>query len=160
MLGIDPGTAVVGYGVVETASGRPGRLVECGVIKTAAGAPLPARLKAIHEGITELVTRHQPHVMAVEGVFYAANARTTITLGQARGVILLAAEQGRVPVVEYAPAVIKKTVVDRGAAGKAQVGFMVAKLLQLKAAPAPADAADGVAVALTHLLRAGPRVVR
>jgi crossover junction endodeoxyribonuclease RuvC len=92
--------------------------------------------------------------VAVEGVFYGSNARTTVVLGHARGVILLAAALADLPVFEYSPAMIKKAVVGRGAALKPQVGFMVARLLQLRAPPSPADAADGVAVALTHLLLA------
>jgi crossover junction endodeoxyribonuclease RuvC len=154
ILGVDPGTAITGYGIVETAPARMGRLVECGVLRTAARDPLPDRLRAVFEGLTEIIARHRPDVVAVEGVFYATNVRTTVVLGHARGVVLLAAALADVPVVEYSPAVIKKTVVGRGAALKPQVGFMVARLLQLKQAPAPADAADGVAVALTHLMLA------
>jgi crossover junction endodeoxyribonuclease RuvC len=158
VLGIDPGTALVGFGVVTTgAGGRLARLVECGVIKTDPRAPLPYRLKAIHEGLAELLARHHPDATAVEDIFYGPNVRTTAVLGHARGVILLASALAGVPVVEYTPARIKKVVVGRGGALKSQVGFMVAKLLGLKAAPAPTDAADGVAVALTHLLQAGPR---
>ena len=156
MLGVDPGTAITGYGVVEPLPGRPGRLVECGVLRTRAADELPERLRVIYEGIEELVARHRPDVVAVEGVFYGSNARTAVVLGHARGVILLAAARAGVPVVEYSPAVIKKTVTDRGAALKGQVGFMVAKLLQLSKPPEPADAADGVAIALTHLVRTRP----
>jgi crossover junction endodeoxyribonuclease RuvC len=156
VLGIDPGTAVTGYGVVDSLPGHPGRLVECGVIRTRADDGLPLRLRAIHEGLRDLITTHAPDVVAVEGMFHRANARTTATLGHARGVVLLAAAQAGLPVAEYPPAVVKKTVVDRGAAQKHQVGFMVARLLGLKEAPSPSDAADGVAVALTHLLRAVP----
>jgi crossover junction endodeoxyribonuclease RuvC len=106
----------------------------------------------LHEGISELLGRHRPDALAVEGVFYATNVRTTVVLGHARGVVLLAGAQAGVPVFEYSPAAVKKAIVGRGAATKPQVGFMIAKLLQLAAAPAPADAADGVAIALTHLL--------
>jgi crossover junction endodeoxyribonuclease RuvC len=160
VLGVDPGTALVGYGVVTNGTpGRVGRLVECGVIRTDSRAPLPARLQIIHEGMTELLARHQPDVMAVENIFYATNARTTAVLGHARGVILLAAAEAGVLVAEYTPARIKKVIAGRGAALKPQVGFMVAKLLGLVAAPRPADASDGVAVALTHLLVAGRRMV-
>ena len=96
--------------------------------------------------------------MAVEEAFHARNARTTLVLGHARGVILLAADQAGVAIAEYSPARIKQTVTGRGAALKPQVGFMVAQLLRLKSAPSPADAADGVAVALTHLLRGRVRL--
>jgi len=154
VLGIDPGTATVGYGVVER-SARPGsaaRLVECGILRTRPHEPLHRRLAVIHAGLQELIQRHRPDVLAVEDIFYSANVRTTMVLGHARGVILLAGAQAGLPLAEYSPALIKKTVVGRGAALKPQVGYMVAKLLQLRSAPTPADAADAVAVALTHLL--------
>ncbi len=157
VLGIDPGTAVLGFGVVESGAGRPARLIECGILATKARDPLPSRLRVIHDGITALLARHQPDVMAVESVFYARNARTTMVMSHARGVVLLAAEEAGVPIMEYTPAMVKKTVVGRGAALKPQVGYMVAQLLRLRQAPEPADAADGVAIALTHLVLAGRR---
>lgn len=152
VLGIDPGTAVLGYGVVE---GRPGihpRLLECGTLTTTSRDPLPARLRVIHDGTTALLARHLPDAVAVESAFYGKNVRTTVVLSHARGVILLAAEQAGVAIAEYSPAQVKKTVVGRGAALKAQVAYMVAQLLRLRTPPEPADAADGVAVALAHLL--------
>jgi crossover junction endodeoxyribonuclease RuvC len=152
VLGVDPGTAITGYGVVDSAPARMGRLIECGVLRTSPKMTLAERLRAIHEGIVEVIERHGPDIVAVEGVFYGSNVRTTVVLGHARGVVLLAAALANLPVVEYSPAVIKKAVVGRGAALKPQVGFMVARLLQLREPPTPADAADGVAVALTHLL--------
>ena len=152
VLGIDPGTAVLGYGVVESVPGAHGRLVECGVVVTKARDRLPARLRVLHVGVSELLVRHRPDVMAVEEAFYGKNVRTTMVLSHARGVILLAAEEAGVAVAEYSPAMIKKTVVGRGAALKSQVGFMVTQLLRLRTPPTPDDAADGVAVALTHLL--------
>ncbi len=158
ILGIDPGTGIIGYGVVmRDQPGRMGRLIECGVIRTSPGTALPVRLKVIHEGLSELVARHAPTVLAVEDIFYGKNVRTTAVLGHARGVILLAGALAGIPVFEYSPATVKKTIVGRGAALKPQVGFMVAKLLGLKAAPKPADAADAVAVAMTHLLLDLPR---
>ncbi len=155
VLGIDPGTAVLGYGVVESAQGVPGRLIECGVIRTRAGEPLPARLRTLHDGVSALLARHQPDAMAVEAAFYGKNVRTTMVLSHARGVILLAAEAAGVTIAEYSPAMVKKAIVGRGAALKPQVSYMVAQLLRLRQAPAPADAADGVAIALTHLMLAG-----
>jgi crossover junction endodeoxyribonuclease RuvC len=128
-------------------------LVECVILQTKARDPLPARLRVIYDGITDLIARHRPDAVAVESVFYAKNARTTVVMSHARGVILLAAEEAGLPIGEYSPAIVKKTVVGRGAALKPQVGYMVAQLLRLKAAPSPSDAADGVAIALTHLLR-------
>jgi crossover junction endodeoxyribonuclease RuvC len=157
VLGIDPGTAVLGYGVVEASAGGAARLVECGILHSRTRDPLPSRLRVIHDGIADLIARHRPDAVAVESVFYARNARTTVVMSHARGVILLAAEQAGVPIVDYTPAMVKKTVVGRGAALKPQVGYMVAQLLRLKHAPSPADAADGVAIALTHLLVAGRR---
>jgi crossover junction endodeoxyribonuclease RuvC len=113
---------------------------------------LPSRLRVLHDGVTALIARHTPDAVAVESAFYGKNVRTTVVLSHARGVILLAAEMAGVEIAEYSPAVVKKTVVGRGAAMKAQVGYMVAQLLRLKAPPSPSDAADGVAVALTHLM--------
>ena len=152
VLGIDPGTAILGYGVVESGPGRHPRLLECGTLTTTARDPLPARLRVLHDGTTALLVRHTPDAMAVESAFFGKNVRTTVVLSHARGVILLAAEQAGVPVAEYSPAQVKKTVVGRGAALKPQVAYMVAQLLRLREPPAPADAADGVALALTHLL--------
>lgn len=162
VLGIDPGSATVGYGVVSAdGADRRIRLLECGVIRTAPRADLPVRLRVIHEGLGELFERHRPDVLAVEDIFYARNVRTTAVLGHARGVILLGGELAGVPVYEYSPARIKKAISGRGAALKSQVGFMVAKLLNLADPPTPADASDGVAVALTHLLlTTGPRRAR
>ncbi|HET7746964.1 MAG TPA: crossover junction endodeoxyribonuclease RuvC [Vicinamibacteria bacterium] len=152
VLGIDPGTAVLGYGVVESGAGRQPRLVECGTLTTQARDPLPSRLRVIHDGTGALLARHRPDAIAVESAFYGRNVRTTVVLSHARGVILLAAEQAGVAIAEYSPAQVKKTIVGRGAALKPQVGYMVMQLLRLRAAPQPADAADGVAVALTHLI--------
>jgi len=155
VLGIDPGTSVTGYGVIETGNGTfgMGRLVECGVIRLAGRSPLPQRLHALHAQITELIARHHPGILALENAFYHKNVHTTLVLGHARGVVLLAAEQAGLTIAEYAPATIKKMVAGAGGAAKAQVGNVVARLLRLKHAPKPADAADGVAVALTHILR-------
>ena len=152
VLGIDPGTAVTGYGVVRRSSSGTTTLVECGVIRTTARAPLPSRLRDIHDGVRELIARHQPTDVAVEDVFYARNVRTTVVLGHARGVILLAAELAGLPVHEFPPATIKKAVVGTGSASKEQVQFMITKLLRLKHPPEPNDAADGVAAALACCL--------
>ena len=155
VLGIDPGTSVTGYGVVESGNGAPGfgRLVECGVIRFARKSPLPRRLRELHQGIADLIRRHRPTHLALESAFYHKNAHTTLVLGHARGVILLAAAQSALVIAEYSPARVKKTVVGVGGAAKSQVGAMVARLLRIRAAPRPADAAYGVAVALTHILR-------
>jgi crossover junction endodeoxyribonuclease RuvC len=151
VLGIDPGTAVTGFGVVAF-DGRPPTLVECGVIRTTARDPLPLRLAEVYEGVRELIARHRPDTLAIEDVFFARNVRTTVVLGHARGVILLAAQLAALTIHEYPPAEIKKAITGRGGATKEQVQFMVARLLRLKSAPQPADAADGVAAALCACL--------
>ncbi len=156
-LGIDPGTAVMGYGVVESGPARHSRLLECGTLTTGSRDPLPARLRILYDGIAALIARHAPDAVAVESAFYGKNVRTAVVLSHARGVILLAAEMAGVDIAEYSPAMIKKAIVGRGAALKPQVGYMVAQLLRLKAPPSPHDAADGVAVALTHLMLSSQR---
>jgi len=157
VLGVDPGTSVTGYGVIETGNGGApgiGRLVECGVIRFERGSSLPQRLQELHAHIADLIARHHPHTLALETAFYHKNARTTLVLGHARGVILLAAQQAGLDIAHYPPARVKNTVTGAGGASKGQVGVVVARLLKLQHAPTPADAADGVAVALTHILRA------
>jgi crossover junction endodeoxyribonuclease RuvC len=159
VLGIDPGTANTGYGVVLGGGSALPSLVECGVIRTRARDPLPSRLREIHEGVRELIERHKPDALSVEDVFYSRNVRTTVVLGHARGVILLAAEQAGIVVNEFAPAEIKKAVVGTGGATKEQVQFMLTRLLRLKSVPHPSDAADGVAAALACIMGAGiPRL--
>ncbi len=152
VLGVDPGTATTGYGVVSGDGVRPPVLIECGVIRTRPRDSLSDRLREIHEGVTELIARHHPHALVVDDVFYAKNVRTTVVLGHARGVVLLAGAQARIEVHEYPPAEIKKAVVGSGGATKEQVQFMLTRLLRLKAVPSPSDAADGVAAALTYLM--------
>jgi len=152
VLGIDPGTANTGYGVVRGDGVHSVSLVECGVIRTRPRDPLATRLKEIFDGITELITRHRPDALSVEDVFYAKNVRTTVVLGHARGVALLAGAQAGVAIHEIPPAEIKKAVVGTGAATKEQVQFMLTRLLRLKSVPQPSDAADGVAAALACLM--------
>jgi crossover junction endodeoxyribonuclease RuvC len=152
ILGIDPGTAVTGFGVVARGSSGELRLVECGVIRTRVGRPLPSRIRDIYEGVVELIERHGPVAISVEDVFHGKNARTALALGHARGAILLAASLRDLTICEYTAAEIKKAVVGTGRATKDQVGFMVQKQLRLRSAPAPADAADGVAAALCHCM--------
>ena len=149
-LGIDPGTAITGYGLVE---GRGDRLslVECGVITTPAGVPLPRRLQDIYSGLTQLIQLHRPDSAAVEELFFSANARTALAVGQARGVILLSAAMLGVPVFEYTPLQVKQAVTGYGRADKAQVQAMVRVLLAIDTVPRPDDAADAVAVAICHL---------
>ncbi|MFL5640210.1 MAG: crossover junction endodeoxyribonuclease RuvC [Gemmatimonadaceae bacterium] len=152
VLGIDPGTAVTGYGIVRKEGRNPLTLVECGVIRTKPRDDLPQRLAEIHDGIVELIRRHKPTVLSIEDIFYARNVRTTVVLGHARGVIILAAVHAGLEIHEYPPAEIKKAVAGTGAATKLQIQFMVMHLLRLKSAPQPSDAADGVAAALAYAL--------
>jgi len=153
VVGVDPGTAVTGFGVVSRGAGGALSLLECGVIRTVARGPLAERLREIHLGLAEVIRRHAPDAVAVEGVFYAKNVRTSVVLGHARGVALLAAALHDVPVAEYPPAEVKSAVVGVGRATKEQVGLMVQRLLRLREPPRPHDAADAVAVALCHCYR-------
>jgi crossover junction endodeoxyribonuclease RuvC len=150
ILGIDPGTAITGYGVVAKEGGGAVSLVECGVVRTSSGEVLAVRIRDIYEAITTLITRHAPSVLVVEDVFQGKNVQSALKLGHARGAILLAGALGEIPIVEYSPREIKKAVVGNGNATKDQVGFMVQQQLRLKAPPSPDDAADGVAAALCH----------
>jgi crossover junction endodeoxyribonuclease RuvC len=133
-------------------------LIECGVVRTRPRDPLPARLREIYDGVAELIARHRPAALSIEDVFYAKNVRTTVVLGHARGVVLLAAEQAGLDIHQFPPAEIKKAVVGSGAASKEQVQFMLTRLLRLKAVPQPSDAADGVAAALAYVM--GARIPR
>ena len=152
VLGIDPGTAATGYGVVRRASLGSVSLVECGVIRTSPKEPLPIRIREIYDAVVALIERHEPAVVSVEDVFHGKNAQSALKLGHARGAILLAAAHHDLIIAEYAPRQIKKAVVGTGNASKDQVGFMVQQQLRLKDVPKPADAADGVAAALCHCL--------
>ena len=150
ILGIDPGTAVTGYGVVAKEGGGVVSLVECGVVRTSSGEALAIRIREIYEEVTALIARHQPSVVVVEDVFHGKNAQSALKLGHARGAILLAAALGEIQIAEYSPREIKKAVVGNGNATKEQVSFMVQQRLRLKEPPSPLDAADGVAAALCH----------
>jgi crossover junction endodeoxyribonuclease RuvC len=155
VLGIDPGTAATGYGLVRMDDRLRVTLVECGVIRTSAGQPLATRIREIYDAVFGLIERHRPRVVAVEEVFHGKNAQSALKLGHARGAILLAAAHHDLMIAEYAPRQIKKAVVGTGNATKEQVGFMVKQQLRLKEVPTPADAADGVAAALCHCLMRG-----
>jgi crossover junction endodeoxyribonuclease RuvC len=151
VLGVDPGTAATGYGVVVGRGVADALLLECGAIRTNASEELSARLEVIYRGVNEVIDRHQPDCVSLESAFFSRNARTSLVLGHARGVIMLAARLRGIRIFEYPPAEIKKAVAGSGIATKEQVQFMVAKLLRLKHPPEPDDAADGVAAALAHL---------
>ena len=149
IFGIDPGSERTGYGCVET-DGRRHHLVTCGAIAPAA-ADLPARLARIHAELTALLAAAAPDCVAIESIFYAANARSALRLGHARGVAMLAAVQAGCPVVEYTPAEVKRAVVGYGRADKNQVQQMIRLLLGLREVPSPHDAADALAIAICHL---------
>lgn len=147
-LGVDPGTALLGYGFVEDQP-EPVALAY-GVIETKPDRPMPERLSRIFDELSQLVHVYRPDVLAVEQLFFARNATTAIAVGQARGVVLLAAARAGVPVVEYKPAEVKQAVVGYGKAEKHQVQEMIRLLLRLDAVPQPDDAADALAIALCH----------
>lgn len=149
VLGIDPGTAITGYGVVEERAGELS-LVECGVIRTSPEAGLPARLKEIYQAVQGLIARLAPAAVAVEALFFNTNVRTAFAVGQARGVCLLAAAQAHLPVYEYTPLQVKQAVVGYGRAEKQQIQEMVRLMLRLEDIPRPDDAADAVAIAICH----------
>jgi crossover junction endodeoxyribonuclease RuvC len=149
VLGIDPGTAHTGYGVVAHHEGRLVAL-DGGVIETASGLELPRRLATIHSRVTELLAEYTPDAVAVEELYFGANTHSALAVGQARGVVLLAAGQRDVPVASYTPQQIKGAVCGSGRAAKDQVQRMVQTLLSLATLPRPDHAADALAVAICH----------
>ena len=152
VLGIDPGTASTGYGVVRSHGTRLMALEE-GVIRTPPGQPLERRLAQIHVRVGELLDAHRPDAIAIEELYFGANARTAFAVGQARGVVLLAAGQRGVPSRSYTPQQVKSAVCGQGRAGKDQVARMVARLLGLAEPPVSDHAADALAVAICDLNR-------
>jgi crossover junction endodeoxyribonuclease RuvC len=153
VLGIDPGTASTGYGVVR-ADGSRLRALAHGVITTSAGVPLERRLTDIHATVVELIDLHAPDALSIEELYFGVNVRTAFAVGQARGVVLLAAGQRGLPSRSYTPQQVKGAVCGSGRAAKDQVGRMVARLLALPAIPTPDHAADALAVAICELNRA------
>ena len=152
ILGIDPGLCHTGWAVVSTTAGktRP-RAVAYGVISTRAADALNMRLAIIHDDLTAVIERYQPTTCALEGVFFGLNAKTALTLGQARGAAILATSKQGLEMGEYPPATIKQSIVGTGQAEKEQVTYMVRQLLELDHDPKPDHCADALAVALTHL---------
>ena len=155
VLGIDPGLTRCGVGVVEGTVGRPLSLVGVGVVRTSAEMPLPQRLVAIERGIEDWIERHAPDAVAVERVFAQHNLRTVMGTAQASGIALLVAARRGLPVALHTPSEVKAAVSGSGRADKAQVAAMVTRLLRLTEAPKPADAADALALAITHIWRGG-----
>ncbi len=148
ILGLDPGLGTTGWGVIAAVGNRLSHMAN-GQVRTAPGEPLPARLATLFEALGEVIAAHRPDTAAVEEVFANTNAQSTLKLGQARGVVLLVAARAGLEVGEYAPRLVKKALVGTGAADKAQVAAMVARLLPGVAVAGP-DAADALAVAITH----------
>jgi len=147
ILGIDPGTAALGYGIVERTGARL-RAIDDGCLTTSPDLPLPERLLAVHRLVADLIELHTPDLVAVERLFFSRNAQTAFGVGQARGVVLLAAAQAGLPVREATPSEVKTAIAGYGAADKEQVGRMVAVVLGLQTPPHPDDAADALAVAV------------
>jgi crossover junction endodeoxyribonuclease RuvC len=150
ILGIDPGTAITGYGLVREDGGELA-LVDCGVITTPSGQPLAKRLQTIYRGLGAVIAEHRPVAAAVEELFFSRNVRTALSVGHARGVALLALADASLPIYEYKPLEIKQAIAGYGGADKQQVQEMVRLLLNLDQAPQPDDAADAVAVAVCHI---------
>jgi len=149
IIGIDPGIAIVGFGIIEKQGNRlvP---IQYGCIRTEAHTPEPLRLKQIYDAMTSLLKQYQPEVMAVEKLFFNRNVTTAFSVGQARGVIVLSAEEAAIPVYEYTPLQVKSAVVGYGQAEKKQVQEMVKLLLNLPKPPKPDDVADAIGIAITH----------
>lgn len=149
ILGVDPGTGIVGFGVIDV-SGAEKKMVDAGVIRTPAHQPAQERLKTIYDELKEIIEEHQPTVMVVEQLFFARNVTTAMTVSQARGVILLLGEQFGLQLAEFTPLQIKQSITGDGRADKKQVQEMVRIMLNLKEAPQPDDCADALAAALTY----------
>jgi len=149
VLGIDPGTASTGYGVVVASRGRLAAL-DGGVIGTDGSEPLERRLTRIHARVCDLIKEHAPQAVAIEDLFFGQNARTAFSVGQARGAVLLCAGLHGLPAYSYTPQAVKQAVCGSGAANKGQVQRMVARLLSLPEVPEPDHAADALAVAICH----------
>jgi crossover junction endodeoxyribonuclease RuvC len=147
IMGVDPGTATTGFGVIESEKQNL-RFLDAGVISTPAGSPMPDRLATIYAELTQLVIEHKPDLIAVEQLFFARNVTTGIQVGQARGIILLVVSQTKTPMVEFTPLQVKSMVAGYGKALKPQVQEMVKTLLKLSAIPKPDDAADALAIAI------------
>lgn len=149
ILGVDPGIATVGFGVIK-AEGSRQLLVRCGVIRTAAGNRLALRLKQIYDDISELIDMYKPDAIAIEELFFNTNLKTGISVAHGRGVLILAGEERGIPMFEYTPLQVKQTVAGYGRAEKKQVMEMVRRLLSMTEVPRPDDAADALAIAICH----------
>lgn len=149
ILGIDPGTRITGYGIVD-ADGPKVQLVDYGCIKPPADQKLSDRYYTLHQGVIEIIARHSPEILVVETQFVNKNPQSAMKLAMARAVIILAAKMNHLPVYEYSPRKAKQAVVGKGAASKEQVGSMIKLILKLKVVPTPEDASDALALAICH----------
>lgn len=149
IIGIDPGTGILGFGVIEI-HGTKLSLVTAGVVKTPPHTPLDERLEEIYDGLTEIIAETKPDVMSIEKLFFARNVTTAMSVSHARGVAMLAGRKARLPIYEYTPLQIKQTLAGYGKADKKQMQEMVRVHLALKEIPKPDDAADALAAAITH----------
>jgi crossover junction endodeoxyribonuclease RuvC len=150
VLGIDCGSRIMGYGIIET-DGVESVMVQCGAIRLKPGDPLPLRLRSIHSSVIDVIRDFRPDVAAFETLFYASNVQSALRLGHVRGVSIFAAAEANLPVFEYSPLEVKSAVTGYGRAEKSQVQQMVRTLLKLKALPEPYDASDALAVAICHV---------
>ena len=149
ILGIDPGIAIVGYGVVDKEGNRY-KTVAYDAVTTKAHTPLEERLKIVYEGVNEIIQLYKPDVMSIEELFFNNNAKTALTVGQARGVIILAAVQNNLPIYEYTPLQVKQALTGYGRACKSQIQQMMKSMLGLECIPKPDDVADALAIAVCH----------
>lgn len=154
ILGIDPGYAIVGYGVIDYRNNHFS-VIDYGAILTDAGTPFNERLEKIYDDLTTIIKKYRPKAMSVEKVFYNSNAKTVIDVSQARGVIMLGAQKNMVPVFEYTPLQVKQSVVGYGRADKKQVQEMTRRILALEKVPKPDDTADALAMAICHAHSSG-----
>ncbi len=157
IIGIDPGYAIVGYGVIEYSAGCYSP-IEYGAIVTEASQPFPQRLQHIYHEMVSLIIRHDPEEMAIEKLYFQNNHTTAIPVAEARGVLLLAAQMNQIPISEYTPLQVKQAVTGYGQAKKPQVMEMTRRLLKLKQIPKPDDAADALAIAICHVQSSGTRL--
>ena len=150
ILGIDPGTGILGFGVVDCQLGKPLKMVMGGVISTPAYTPIEVRLEEIFNGLNEIINETKPDEVSIEKLFFTRNVTTAISVAQARGVAILAAQINKIPIYEYTPNQIKQTLTGYGGADKKQMQEMVRNQLNLQQIPKPDDAADALAAAITH----------
>lgn len=150
IIGIDPGTATTGFGIISELPDRRIQCIQYGVIRTAATLPMPERLALIYQDMQEILLLHKPHFAAVEKLFFQRNVTNALSVGQARGVVLLALQQQGIPIVEFTPNEVKQAVSGYGGAGKKQVQAMVKAILGLEEIPEPDDAADALAIAICY----------